>query len=245
MTVKPTPEEIMAYADGELDGEHAKRVEQAVAADPVLRAELEYHRRTRAAAREAFDRMARAPMSPGLTQLAGALTAPRHPTAWAAAPRSAGEARRIWAPLALPAALAAALGIGVISTALVTASNDDLIDWRNGPSAGTQLARVLDRTPSGEASGANDRRVTVVGSFAASDGRLCRQFELSGSADGVACRKNGGWSIIALAQRPGGSGSYQAAGGQDPVAIAVAGLKPGARIEGAEEKALIDRKWKR
>lgn len=246
MTVKPTPEEIMAYADGELDGEHKKRIEQAIAGDPVLRAEVEYHRRTRAAAREAFDRMAKAPMSSGLAQLSGSLSVPRHPTAWAAGARSAGEARRVWGPLALPAALAAALGIGVVSTALLTASNDDLIDWRNGPSAGTELARVLDDAPTGQVSDPNDRRVVVVASFAAADGRFCRQFELSGGAsNGVACRAGNGWSVIALAQRPGGAGSYQAAGASDPVAVAVAGLNPGARIEGPAEQALIDRKWKR
>jgi anti-sigma factor RsiW len=32
MTVKPTSEELMAYADGQLEGEHARRIEQALAA---------------------------------------------------------------------------------------------------------------------------------------------------------------------------------------------------------------------
>src|SRR5262245_10719736 len=137
MTVKPTPEEIIAYVEGELDGDHARRVEQAVAGDPVLRAEVEYHRRMRAAAREAFDRMARPQMSPVSKRFPGAF--PRPPTAWAAGPRSAGEARRVWGPLALPAALAAALGVGAVSAALLTASDDDLVDWRNGPSAGKEL----------------------------------------------------------------------------------------------------------
>jgi hypothetical protein len=246
MTVKPTPEELMAYADGELDAEHARRVEQAIAADPALRAMVEDHRRTRAAAREAFDRMAEAPMSPELSRLSGTLAAPRRPTAWNFGPRNAAEARRLWAPLALPAALAAALGIGVVSTALMTASTDDLIDWRNGPSAGTQLARVLDSAPSGEASGSSERQVVVVASFEAADGRYCRQFELGGGAsDGVACRAEHGWSIVALAQRPGGTEGYQAAGGENPVGLAVAGLQPGPRIEDDAERELIENKWKK
>jgi hypothetical protein len=245
MTVKPTPEELMAYADGELDAEHAKRIEHAIAADPALRVAVEDHRRTRAAAREAFDEMAKAPLSPGLSHLAGTLTAPRRPTAWNFGPRSAAEARRLWAPLALPAALAAALGIGVVSTALVTASSDDLIDWRNGPSAGTQLARVLDRSPSGEASGSGERQTVVLASFEAADGRFCRQFELGGgAADGVACRAGEGWSVIALAQRTGGPGAFQAAGGENPVGLAVAALGPGPRIEGDAEQTLIEKKWK-
>jgi hypothetical protein len=244
MTVKPTPEELMAYADGELDAEHAKRVEHAISADPVMRAEVEAHRRTRAAAREAFDTMAQAPMSPGLRQLAGSLSAPRRPAAWNFGPRNAAEARKLWAPLALPAALAAALGIGVVSTALVTASSDDLIDWRNGPSAGSQLARVLDRSPSGEASGSGERQAVVVASFEAADGRICRQFELGGgAADGVACRTDESWSIIALAQRPGGPNGYQAAGDDSAIAIVVAGLNPGLRIAADAEQVLIEKKW--
>jgi hypothetical protein len=246
MTVSPTPEELMAYADGELDAEHARRVERAIAGDPAMRAEVEAHRRTRAAARAAFDAMAQAPMSPGLSHLAGTLSAPKRPTAWNFGPRSAAEARKLWAPLALPAALAAALGIGVVSTALVTASSDNLIDWRNGPSAGTQLARALDAAPSGQAAGSGERQVMVVASFAASDGRYCRQFELGGgAADGVACRTERDWSIVALAKRPGGPGGFQPAGGENPVAVAVAGLKPGPRIDADAERELIGKKWKR
>lgn len=245
MTVKPTPEELMAYADGELDAEHSRRVEQAINADPALRITVEDHRRTRAAARQAFDAMAEAPMSQGLSQLAGSLAAPRRPAAWNFGPRSAAEARRLWAPLALPAALAAALGVGVVSTALVTASSDDLIDWRNGPAAGTQLARSLDTVPSGEASAPGEHLAVVTASFETADGRYCRQFELDGAADGVACKADNGWSIIALAQRPGGAGAYQAAGGENPVAIAVAGLQPGPRIDGEAERALIAKKWKK
>src|SRR5262245_49437944 len=153
MTVKPTSEELMAYADGQLDGEHARRIEQALAAHPELRAEVETHRRTRAAAREAFEEMARAPMSPGLATLSARLSAPRAPTAWATGARSAAERRRFGAMLAWPAAAAACLAAGLAGGSLATASNDSLIDWRNGPAAGTQLARVLERSPAGDASG--------------------------------------------------------------------------------------------
>jgi hypothetical protein len=235
MTVQPTQEELMAYADGELAPEHMKRIEAALASRADLRAVVEDHRRTRAAALQAFDEMAKAPMSPELARVAASLSAPQA--------RSAG--RTILKPmLAWPAAAAACLVMGVFAGSLATASND-LIDWRDGPSAGVRLARVLERSPTGEASGDKGRQAIVVASFKSGDGRFCRQFELGqGATDGVACRSDKGWGIIALAQRPGGPGGYQAAGGASPVAQAVTGLEPGPRIEGEAERALIAGKWR-
>ncbi|MDP3740440.1 MAG: hypothetical protein Q8R02_23840 [Hyphomonadaceae bacterium] len=244
MTVKPTPEELMAYADGQLDDAHAQRVEHAIAAFPELRAAVDDHRRTRAAAREAFDEMAKAPMSPGLAALSNSLAAPRSPAAWASNPRSAGKWRKQFAVGAWPAAAAACLFGGVISGALLTASNDDVIRWRGGPSAGSMLAQVLEKSPSETASARGEGQAIVVASFTSGDGRFCRQFEIGGAADGVACRGADGWSILALAKRPGGAGSFGTAGGEDPVGLAVAGLDPGPRIEGEAEQRLIDRGWK-
>jgi hypothetical protein len=244
MTVRPTSEELMAYADGQLDADHSRRIEQALAENPGLRAEVEDHRRTRSAAREAFEEMATAPMSPDLAALSAKLSAPRAPAAWAAGARSAAERRKLGATLAWPAALAACLVVGFAGGSLTTASNNTLIDWRNGPSAGPQLVRVLEKSPAGEIAGRGDRQALVVASFRAGDGRFCRQFEIGGGvSDGLACRNAGRWDILAIARRPGGPGSFQVAGGGDPVAVAVAGLAPGPRIEGDAERNLIRTGW--
>lgn len=238
MTVKPTQEELMGYADGQLDAEQTKRIEQALASHPELRAAVEDHRRTRAAAREAVEAVTEAPLSPGLAKLAVSLKAPhrRDPDAMA----RQGGPRRMAPMLSWPIAAAACLVAGVVSAMLVARNDDGLVRWRNGPSAGAVLARVLEASPSGEASG----NAKVVASFAAGDGRYCRQFEVGETTDGVACRTDGTWNILVLARRPGGAGSYQAAGGGDAVALAVAGLQPGPRIEGDAEHQLIARKWK-
>jgi hypothetical protein len=233
MSVQPTPEELMAYADGQLAPDQARRVEQAVAASAELRAIVEDHRRTRAAARKAFDAMAQAPMSAGLDRLSATLSgegvvAERRTVRW-------------WAKAAAwPAAAAACLAVGIVSGTMATASND-LIRWQDGPVAGTQLASMLEQSGTGEA---RDGHV-VVASFRAGDGRYCRQFEIGGGeADGVACREARGWAIIALAERPGGPDAIQVAGGESAVALAIAGLKPGARIEGEAERRLIASKWR-
>jgi hypothetical protein len=228
MTVKPTPEELMGYADGQLDAEHSKRVEHALAAHPELRATVEDHRRTRAAAREALDAMAAEPMSPGLAKLAETLKAPG----------GAVSRSRALTDFAWPAAAAACLAVGLAAGAMVGGNDGGLIRWQDGPSAGPQLVRVLETSPSGEGG-----RIIVVASFEAADGRYCRQFEIE-AADGLACRGDEGWDILAFARRPGGAGSYQAASGGDPVAIAVTGLSPGPRIEGEAERALIGKGWK-
>jgi hypothetical protein len=158
--------------------------------------------------------------------------------------RSAAERRRLGAMLAWPTAAAACLVVGFAGGSLATASNESLIDWRNGPAAGTQLARMLERSPTGDATGRGEQQAVVVASFRAGDGRICRQFEIGGAADGLACRDGKDWDILAFARRPGGPGSFQAAGGGDPVALAVAGLAPGPRIEGDAERQLIRRGWK-
>lgn len=236
MTVKPTPEELMAYADGQLEPEHMKRIERVIAADPDLRSIVEDHQRTRAAARHAIDDMASSPMSPGLARLSVVLSAPG---------KVVPLRRRLPEMLAWPAAAAACLVAGLVSGSLATTSNDDLIRWQGGPSAGRQLASVLDRSPTGKAAGRGDRQAVVVASFKAGDGRFCRQFEIGeGAADGVACRAENAWKIVALAQRPGGPGAIQAAGGETPVAVAVAGLGPGPRIEGEAELDLVKRNWR-
>ena len=43
-----TPERLAAYADGELDGETARAVETAIAADPALQAQVAAHRALKA-----------------------------------------------------------------------------------------------------------------------------------------------------------------------------------------------------
>jgi hypothetical protein len=245
MTVKPTPEEVMGYADGQLDAEHARRIEQALQLYPELQAVVEDHRRTRLAAHNAFEAMAVAPMSPGLSKLAETLMARGQPAARKTT-ISRGAASRMASVLAWPLAAAACLVAGVVSGTFAGGSGDSLIRWRDGPTAGTELARVLEAAPSGDASA----NTVVIASFEASDGRFCRQFEIGlksagAVADGVACRGDGGWTVVALAQRPGGAGTYQAAGGGDPVALAVAGLKPGPRIDNEAERALIKKDWKR
>jgi hypothetical protein len=229
MSVKPTQEELMGYADGQLDAEHTKRVEHALAAHPELRSIVEDHRRTRAAVREAIHEMAAAPMSPGLAKLAETLKAP-HPVV---------SRRRAVTALAWPAAAAACLSLGIAIGTMLAGGDSDLIRWQGGPSAGTQLARALEKSPSGEAG-----KVIVVASFEAADGRYCRQFEVEAAVDGVACRGDQGWDILAVARRPGGSASYQAASGADPVAVAVAGLNPGPRIEDETERALMGKGWR-
>jgi len=244
VTVKPTPEEVMGYADGQLDAGHTKRVEQALFLYPELRAAVEDHRRTRAAAHEDFEAMAAAPLSPGLARVAEMLAAPQRAVVHSMTSRR-GSARPPASVWAWPVAAAACLAVGVVSGTLVGGSDDGLVRWRDGPSAGTELTRVMEGAPSGAVSG----NTVVVASFAVADGRHCRQFEIglkpgNVTADGVACRGERGWSVVVLAQRPGGAGGYQAAGGGDLVAAAVAGLKPGPRMDVDAERALIGRGWK-
>jgi len=53
--MKITDEQLMAYADGELDAEARRHIDAALASDPALAAALEKHRRLRRRVNEAFD----------------------------------------------------------------------------------------------------------------------------------------------------------------------------------------------
>ena len=55
-------ETLMAYADGELDLLAARRVEQAIAADPSLAEQVERHRALTASLRAAFSVVGQAPV---------------------------------------------------------------------------------------------------------------------------------------------------------------------------------------
>ncbi len=226
------PEQLMAYADGELGPIEAKRVERAIAADPALAAEVERHRALRARIAGSFAPVADEAVPDRLAALLQgnvvALPAP--------APRA-----RTWTWWREAAALAACLvlglliGIGVPRGGPVTARGDGL--YAAGP-----LAAALDR----QASGGKDGDVRIAVSFRARDGAYCRVFD-SAAADGIACRDAQGWALRRT-QRGSAAASgpaYAQAGSADPELMATAqDMMAGDPLDAAAEQAARDKGWR-
>lgn len=246
MTNAPfTDEMLMAYADGEADEATAAAIETAMADDEALAEKVALFADSRRLAKAAL------PLSPvpaGLEQtvrrmLADAAAAPavekvipfRRPDTQ----RPAAAAWRL--PLAASIALVAGAIGGWVAGQLSTPSPAAIGITTLEKDA---VLAALSTVPSGEERALDGGRFRAIASFADSDGRLCREFEVDGQAGAlvsVACRTNGRWDVrFAVATATAGDG-YAPASSLEALdaflAASGAGEPMGAE---AEAKALSD-----
>jgi hypothetical protein len=221
-------EELMAYADGELDGaEFVSRrasLEAALQSDPALARRLAEHRQLRQQLRalhvdvleEAVPErlLAAARARPGATVTD--LNAVR--TAKAAAQR---PARRVPIWSALAASVLIAAGVGYIAY-LQRGGNP--LELKNGELlASAGLDHALNQQLAGTAPGAGLAQMGV--SFRARNGQYCRSFVLNQAhpVAGLACHQAQSWHIKALAP------TTSAAGSADGYRLAASELPPTVR----------------
>ncbi|WP_338665177.1 hypothetical protein VQH23_08370 [Pararoseomonas sp. SCSIO 73927] len=224
-------EELMAFADGELDGARTAAIGAAAGADPALAARIEAHRTSREAVRRAFAGVLEATPPPGLVR---ALEVP--PSAAVLPFPARGRSGR-FAVTALAASVAGlALVGGYLSGQRATPSAGLL-------AAGPALVAALRELPSGEAAG--DVRVTA--SYAVPDG-ACRSFELSPEPSsgigtrGLACNRGAGWRVeLAVAHSGGISLANDRAGAAVDAVLDALGAGPAMSAE--QEAALRARGW--
>lgn len=250
-------EELMAFADGQLAGERAARLAEAVERDASLRARVDALASQRQRVAAAFADVLDEPVPDRLS----ALLAPPAVIDLAAERQRRAAPPPASAPASRPAAgwlqwggMAASLVLGVLlgwQLGPRGAGGDALLSEADGQLvAGARLARVLD----GQAGGEAGRDVPTGGlsvplSFVDREGRYCRAFSGERVA-GLACRDAARWSVqtTVAAAGPGDAG-----GGMRPAATALpAALLDAidARIDGAalsaeQEKAARDRGWRR
>ncbi|MEQ1726423.1 MAG: anti-sigma factor [Sphingopyxis sp.] len=253
-----TPEQLAAFADGELDGETASRAAAAVAADPALAAQLAAHRALRAQLSAHFAPILAEPLPDRLVpgrQGEPADGARDRPTDGATVINFAQRARertghadqaavRRWRVQGWPVggAIAAALVLGIM---LGTGTG---LPWRTGGDDADlppQLVAALDAQASGPASG---RNVTIMLSFVDRTGRYCRAY--STAADGgIACRNTHGWQPVWGGGSVTGSadGSMRQAGSDAAALMATAQnmADDGGALDTAQERAAMARDWQR
>jgi hypothetical protein len=223
-----TPEDLMLFADGELDEASAERVGREVAADPALAAQVAAHRALRAQLGAHFAPVLEEPVP---ESLADPLNEARRVVDFAAErERRAARNRLVWR-FAGPA-LAASLLVML------------LVPRLSGPPAGYargELASALDTRLSG--AGMGDTRLLL--SFRNAQGNACRAYGTA-SGDGIACHDDKGWKII---QRSGAdevqTTQYQQAGSTDAaVMAAVQDMAVGAALSPDQEAAARKDGWK-
>lgn len=236
MTV--SPETLLAFADGELSSEEAKKIEAEIANDPSLAAHVEIHRALKA-------RLHDTPQPPD----AGAdddqpepAPKPAHRYAeGSSAPRSKSSLVPV-----------GAMAVGVVLGAMLWSSFTPVGDIRteNGTVlAGGTLARALSMVVGTDKNGAAFYPAEIGESFFSNDGVFCRNFKTGqpdkGGLSGIACRENEEWRIkvLAQAQTPQGQTSNKESPLPQAVREMLNDLMVGAPLDAEGERAARAQSW--
>lgn len=225
----PTPEQIAAFADGQLDDAERAAIEAAIAADPELARQVASHRALRQKLGAHFAPIAESPVP---DHLAALLRPQPAPVIDLAAERARRRLLPRWTWLAGPA-LAASLAIVVT---LATGS-DPLPGYADQQLASTLDSQLVADQPA-------DAPTRVLLSFRDAAGSYCRAFA-GQSGTGIACRDETGWKLRATAADASRSASeYRQAGSATAIMQEAQDLAVGAALDSDAERAARDAEWR-
>jgi hypothetical protein len=148
--------------------------------------------------------------------------------------------------------MAACLAAGVLGGAQLSGPSTALLALSDGqPTAGEELAQILDLAPSGESRVDGAAKVKVMLSFAAADGAACRQFSRTQGREamlGLACKEGRRWRMRAMAAQPSsGSSEYRtvSGAGDDLVSQMADRMIVGEAFDADQERRQIAAGWVR
>ena len=227
--IELTDEVLGAYLDGALPAAQRDAVAHALAAAPDCAARLE-------SMRAADQTMRRAHAAP-ITRLDDPVARKIRDA------RLATQARRT-ARLPTVATLSA-LAAGLVGLVIGQVLPTRPFDTPHPDFAATgALARALETRPSGEAGG--DVRILL--SFKTAQATPCRQFAATTpgqTGEGVACREDATWRVVAWVQSPDGAGAdYHAAGADGVIDEVVDRIDTTGALSLADERALLQARWR-
>lgn len=233
-----SPEELAAFADGQLEGEAKARVAAAVAADPELARKVEAHLALSARLSAHYAPVLDQPLPDRLTNLladkdqAGS-EAPGGVIDLAAVRERQESRRRLpgwgWGGGAIAAALVAALALSTGDEASRTGH------------VGAQLASALDTQLVAEQRPGADTRILL--SFRNREGQFCRAYSQADTS-GIACKDAGGWRQQEIAPgSSGGQGEFRMAASEAEIMAAAQELAVGPALSAREEAAAQAAGW--
>src|SRR5215469_1211915 len=237
--MKPSEEQLIAYADGELSGEELRAVEAALRTDPALQRFVAQQRTLRQHIEGTFAPFLAEDVPDRLHQ-----TLARAPVSWRW--RLQQMLTRSRSPLLWPGfAAGAALTFGVLLGIVIAPQGVFRVDRDSGAlMARGELSGALEQ----QLASAQGSDIRIGLSFKTKDGHFCRTFESigsKGSLAGVACRSAAGWSVAALAPAPADTSAYRMAGAMpDTIRQAVAGMIAGEPLDATAEKQARDAGWR-
>lgn len=227
--MKIDDESLMAFLDGELDAVRRARVEQALDADPELRARLEAQRRLRERLAAHYGPVADEPVPERLRALleTNVVELPRPARRMPAWPWAAA--------LAASLVLGLAIGRSLPEGGPVAASGGAIV-------ARGELAEALDGQLASAQAADADTRIGIT--FARGDGGWCRSFERA-DLSGLACREDGGWRLVITAPGSATSSEYRQAGsGSLAVMQAAQEMMAGEPLDAESERRVRDSAWR-
>jgi negative regulator of sigma E activity len=239
-------ERLNAYLDRQLPPDEALAFETELAANPALAKQLEALRAVDAALRAPFDAKLNEPIP---ERFLHALQKPVEQVAQQPAEilnfseakvrRDAvlsSPKRRLWASWSARGAIAASVAVGLIAVTQLQPSQ----------SKSDAVEVALNETPSGiSVQLAGGETLMPRLSFAARDGRYCREFDLAAETS-IACRSGKGWRIEGSVKSGGGANNDRfatATGSGQALDAIYARLGAGDPLGKAQERAVIARKW--
>ena len=246
-----TDQLLMAYVDGELSPDLAALILSRLETEPDLLERLEQHQRLRRELSAAYGPVMGEPLPPSLAALlhregAEAEPSPAAPLFSLAKPRPGSALSRfggVWPVFA--AAAAAVFGVGLSEA---RHAGDPLARSGDGRIvASGPLARSLERSLAADAAGSGAK---IMASFEDRSGRYCRVFEAAagGHEDGVACKSDGRWLVVALANGAGAEASNdyrQASSSLTPsTAAAVDELQASNALTPEQERKARTQQWR-
>lgn len=260
-----TLEQLNAYLDGELSQAASSALEERMAREPALRKFLDTMRGVDSELSTDLGAVPTTPPSDALLAAVKTFAAAQSGDV-AAAPgnivafeprrteRSAGSK-----PWQMPLAAAVALCVGaggmwIVQSQQMRDSQFASVAIADGVAVkGSPLQIALESAASGDVSTAGAEKIRPILSFAAKDGRFCREFEsfgAQGSVVGVACKGSRGWTmevLLAAAAHAPDETQYAPASGFNAKALddVVAQLMDGQPMSAEDEAAARAKAWQK
>lgn len=229
---------LIAFADGELDGDARAAVERALEDDPALRAKLEAQKRLRSTLSAHYGPVATEDVPDRLLAMLGAGAAGDSVVSLSAARERRKAHRRDWRNYG---AIAATLAVGILAGHLIPqgggpvgTENGMLV--AQGPLAAALETQLASAQPANAAT-----RIGV--SFEDREGRFCRTFD-GAALSGLACRSTENWTLVMTAPPAGAASTQYRQAGSPPILEAARQRMAGAPLDAAAERAAREAGWR-